>query len=153
MKKPRKLLTAALAVGGLAAAALPLQSAIAESSPPSTAVSYTVSTNAPLIARGVAIKVNFEITCQPGTFVYGQNISVAQAGRKGVITRGWADNFSPAITCNGSAQNVPLTVFAQNTAFTKGVALATSTIYACVSGEFFNCRDYTETKTIKIGGK
>jgi hypothetical protein len=149
MNTPRKWLTAALAAGALTASVLPLQAAVAGSSPPSTALSFTVRKDTPLIANGVALKAVFVVTCQPGTVVIQQTIEVAQTARKGNIARGFATNYQPSIACNGTPQNIPMTVFAQNLAFRKGVALATSNLYACAD-DFSFCQNYTETKVLNI---
>jgi hypothetical protein len=149
MNKPRKWLTAALAAGALTAAALPLQAAIADSSPPGGAVTFTVRKDVKLLANGVAIRPVFVITCQPGTIITQQTIEVAQTVRKGNIARGFATSFQPPINCDGTPQRFPMTAFAQNLAFKKGVALATSNVFACAD-DFSFCQNYTETKTLNL---
>ena len=77
MNLRRKYLSAALAVGA-DLMIVPLQAAVAQSSPPDPYFNFSVGPQAKILTRGVALRVPISVTCFPETFNYGINIFVTQ---------------------------------------------------------------------------
>jgi hypothetical protein len=146
MKLRRTHLGAALAIGAAASMIVPLQAAVAVSSPPDPYFNFTVGREPTLLAQGVAIRVPVSVTCFPETFSYGINISVTQRVSGGRIASGYGGVSGP-LNCDGFPHVVNATVIANQNAFKVGVAIASADAYACTP---LQCGSFQEQKEISI---
>ena len=155
MKKPRKLLVAALTAGALAASAIPIQNAVADSSPASDALSFTVARTVRRLAEGAGVRPTVLITCAPGVNAFRLQMTVIQARPDGTVARSYASLAPTGAACDGTEKRIPVTVLADNLAFNVGPALIVTEVEACTSGGeyYYYCYDRTtfkETKAVTI---
>jgi hypothetical protein len=117
----------AVAAGGGVAAALPASPAVAYYSPP-LFLDITVGDPGRLLARGSAVEVPVEVTCNPGATAYVW-LSVTQTvGNKIAKSDGYA-----TVGCTGAHQVVLVTAVAgSGQAFRIGKALAEGEVFACL---------------------
>ena len=146
MKRLRSRHPAALAllVGGALAALVPVGTAVALDSPPSTTAFVEIE-SARLVARGVA--VDLTVTYQCPEFGSG-SLSASVTQRSGPeITSG--SSFGSSLQCTGSPEQTVLRVIASNgmRAFKSGTALAQATLFSCGSGF---CGQVTDQEEISI---
>ena len=146
MKLRRKYLGAALAIGAATSMIVPLQAAVADSSPPDPYFNFTVRRQPTLLAKGAAIRVPVSVTCFPETFSYGINISVTQRVNGGRIASGFATVTSP-MNCDGFPHVVNATVIATQYTFKVGAAFSSVDAYACTP---LQCNSFQEQKEISI---
>ena len=105
-----------------------------------------VQSPARLVARGAAVDVPLEITCnaRPGTA--SVQVSVSQKAGSGV-----AQGFgSTSVGCTGSGQQVTVRVQASGgKTFKQGTAVASAEIFGCTAN-FSTCGNETDSETIQI---
>jgi hypothetical protein len=105
-----------------------------------------VESPALLVARGAAVDVPLEVTCnaRPGTA--SVNVTVTQKSGSGV-----AQGFgSTAVGCTGSGQQIRVRVQASGgKTFKQGIAVASAQIFGCTTN-FSTCGDETDSQTINI---
>jgi hypothetical protein len=101
---------------------------------------------ASLLARGAAVLVSAEVTCDPTTTSKSLSVQLTQrAGNR--IVQGF--NSTDAFVCDGTPQTVEVAVSAQNRPFRKGAAVAQATLFAC--DEFFNCGNVAaDTEEVEV---
>mgnify|MGYP003429164515 CR=1 FL=1 len=146
MNLRRKYLSAALAVGAATAMIVPLQAAVAQSSPPDPYFNFSVGPQATILTRGAALRVPVSVTCFPETFNYGINIFVTQRVAGGRIASGSAFVNGP-LNCDGFPHVVNTTLIANQNAFKTGTALSTADAFACTP---LQCNSFQEQKEISI---
>jgi hypothetical protein len=146
MNLRRKYLSAALAVGAATAMIVPLQAAVAQSSPPDPYFNFSVGPQAKILTRGAALRVPISVTCFPETFNYGINIFVTQRVSGGRIASGSGYVNGP-LNCDGFPHVVDTTLIANQNAFKVGTALSTADAYACTP---LQCNSFQEQKEITI---
>jgi uncharacterized protein (DUF58 family) len=105
-----------------------------------------VESPASLVARGAAVDVPLEVTCnaRPGTaFV---QVTVTQRSGSGVA-RGTA---SENVGCTGSGQQITVRVQATGAkTFKQGTAVVTAEVFGC-NANFSTCGNETDSETIDI---
>jgi len=105
-----------------------------------------VESPAPLVARGAAVDVPLEVTCNaaPGTaFV---QVSVTQKAGSGVAQ----GSGSTGVGCTGSGQQITVRVQASGgKAFKQGIAVASAEISGCTAN-FSTCGNETDSQIIDI---
>jgi hypothetical protein len=105
-----------------------------------------VQSPARLVARGAAVDVPLEITCnaRPGTA--SVQVSVSQKAGSGV-----AQGFgSTSVGCTGSGQQVTVRVQASGgKTFKQGTAVASADLFGCTAN-FSTCGNETDSETIQI---
>ena len=127
MRRRSTYLIAALAIGALAAAALPGLPAVAQFSPPGPVLDVEIESPATLGARGAVVTVPVEVVCSPD--LTSASVSVEVTQRSGSrIASGFG---SRSITCDGTIQVVDVEVSANGAAFKKGVAFVEASSFAC----------------------
>jgi hypothetical protein len=132
---------AAIATGGVVAAFNPALPAVAFFSPP-LFLDIQVQSPATLLARGAALSVPVEVTCNSGQA--SVDVSVTQRVGSEIAHGSGFTN----VGCTGQRQQILVTVTAaQGKAFRKGTATATGTIFGCA--ETF-CGSEHDTATIEI---
>lgn len=147
MKKPRQLLTAFMVAGALAVSTLPLHAAVATSSPASPSVNFYSKKQGKLIAQGVAVRVKFDITCEPDIDFYNAEIELLQRRDDGRITRAYRYFNPERLPCDGERHTVPMLVTAQDYAFDKGRALIVIRLDGC-DGDYYYCEQFEEVRSI-----
>jgi hypothetical protein len=105
-----------------------------------------VESPARLVARGAAVDVPLEVTCnaRPGTA--SVQVSVSQKAGSGV-----AQGFgSTSVGCTGSGQQVTVRVQASGgKTFKQGTAVASAEIFGCTAN-FSTCGNETDSEVIQI---
>ena len=105
-----------------------------------------VQSPARLVARGAAVDVPLEVTCnaRPGTA--SVQVSVSQKAGSGV-----AQGFgSTSVGCTGSGQQVTVRVQASGgKTFKQGTAVASAEIFGCTAN-FSTCGNETDSEVIQI---
>ena len=105
-----------------------------------------VQSPARLVARGAAVDVPLEVTCnaRPGTA--SVQVSVSQKAGSGV-----AQGFgSTSVGCTGSGQQVTVRVQASGgKTFKQGTAVASAEIFGCTAN-FSTCGNETDSEVIDI---
>jgi hypothetical protein len=135
-------LLAAIGVGGGLALAGPVRPAVGFHSPPEV-LSVEVGDTATLVARGAAISVPVEVVCPAGSSGF-LSVNVSQrAGSRIASGFGGTGDF----LCTGTTQIVNVTVTAQDLAFKRGTAVASSTLN--VFSPFFG-QSVTDEEIIQI---
>lgn len=125
-----KVRVAAAAIAGIAAAsAMPLQSAVAASSPPTPYYNYAIQSPATLVARGAALDVPVQVTCFGGAQAFQVSLQVTQRINGGRVASGYGFVQTPA--CDGFPHVVTARVTANQNAFKAGQAFASSDGYIC----------------------
>ena len=105
-----------------------------------------VQSPARLVARGAAVDVPVEVTCnaRPGTA--SVQVSVSQKAGSGV-----AQGFgSTSVGCTGSGQQITVRVQASGgKTFKQGTAVASADLFGCTAN-FSTCGNETDSETIQI---
>jgi hypothetical protein len=105
-----------------------------------------VESPASLVARGAAVDVPLEVTCNASreTFV---SVTVTQHAGSGVAQ----GSGSTSVGCTGSGQQIRVRVQATSggKTFKQGSAVASAEIFGCTSN-FSVCGDETDSQTIAI---
>jgi len=145
MNRRRKQISAALIAGALCIAIVPLQAAVADSSPPSEYLSFEIQSPGDLIAKGVAVALPIEITCTD-IDLYGLDVSARQRVNAGRIANGYGyvDN---TFVCDGAPHIVDVTVEAYENAFKPGKAFVTVNAFACTPD---TCTSFSEAAEIRF---
>ncbi len=106
-----------------------------------------VESPATLVARGAAVDVPLEVTCnaRPGTS--SVQVTVTQKSGSGVAQ---GSGFT-SVGCTGSGQQILVRVQASGSGktFKQGTAVATADIFGC-NQNFSVCGNETDSKTISI---
>jgi hypothetical protein len=104
-----------------------------------------IEDTAPLLAKGAAVLVSAEVTCDPTTTFKSLSMQLTQrVGNQ--IVQGF--NSTNVFVCDGTPQTVELVVSASGRPFRKGVALAHATLFAC---DQFSCDNVAvDTEEVKI---
>lgn len=100
----------------------------------------TVADTAELLAKGAAISLPVEVSCD-GSFK-SIWVTVAEKAANRLAT----GTGSQTTSCDGDAQTFEIVVRAKDVAFKSGTALATVTVYTCDP----TCHDVSETKEIRV---
>lgn len=108
------------------------------------AQSIDFADSATLVARGAAVLVPVDVTCD-GTSSMGTSVMVALKERTG--NRVVDGSGSTTMTCDGSAHTVGVLVRAEDAPFKPGTALATASTFAC---DFTGCQSVAQTAEIRI---
>jgi hypothetical protein len=146
MNLRRKYLSAALAVGAATAMIVPLQAAVAQSSPPDPYFNFSVGPQATILTKGAGLRVPVSVTCFPETFNFGMSIFVTQRVGGGRIASGSAF-VDGSLNCDGFPHVVTTTLIANQNAFKTGTALSTADAFACTP---LQCNSFQEQKEITI---
>jgi hypothetical protein len=105
-----------------------------------------IEDTASLLAKGAAVLISAEVTCDPTTTYKSLSVQLTQRVGNQVV-QGF--NSTDAFVCDGTPQTVELAVSASNRPFRKGAAVAQATLFAC--DEFFFCENVaTDTEEIEI---
>lgn len=99
-----------------------------------------------LVAKGVAVSVPVEVTCDPNPFLPTASNSVMVVLKERVNKDLAVGSGSGSVTCDGTPQVVEVLVQAQNVAFKPGTALATASIFLCD----FTCSSTATTAETRI---
>lgn len=105
-----------------------------------------VQSPARLVARGAAVDVPLEVTCnaRPGTA--SVQVSVSQKAGSGVAQ----GVGSTSVGCTGSGQHVTVRVQASGgKTFKQGTAVASADLFGCTAN-FSTCGNETDSETIQI---
>lgn len=129
MNRRTKQIGAALVAGVTAVSLIPLSAAVADSSPASDHLTFSIQDDGYLVARGIAVDVSVEYTCSDGA-AYGLSVAARQKISGGRIARGQAYHDTP-LACDGEPHMVELRLDAGDHAFKSGQAFVTATTYAC----------------------
>lgn len=134
---------AAVGVGAVLAAAVPASQAVAFFSSP-LFLDVRVDSPAHLVAKGVAVNVQVEVTCGGGQWAQvdvtvSENVAHSVAGGDG----------SAAVWCNGHRQlmTVPVYAYVGSKSFVTGQALARAEIFGCTRTF---CGSENDTRTVRI---
>lgn len=139
MKRRTKQITAALTAGIAAVSIVPIQAAIADSSPPSEYITFSIQENGQLIARGVSVVVAVEYTCSEGA-AYGLWVNARQRVSGNNIARADGEVGVP-LACDGEPRVAEVTLESYEFAFNRGEALISATTNACLPD---GCRQYED---------
>lgn len=132
---------AALALGGGLALAGPALPAVGFHSHPSVAADIEVGDEATLVAKGAAVLIRVEVTCEPGGTGY-VSVEVSQArGRHVANGYGFTE-----IACEGTTQVVQMMVQAHSGAFKTGPAVVRAELYACG----FQCEQDVDVEEVSV---
>lgn len=145
MNPRRKALSIALGLGAAVGLIVPLQAAVADSSPPDPYFNYSVQSTATLVARGAAIRVPVEVTCFPETYTNQIEISVTQRVNGGRLAQGWG--YVSVSQCDGFPHTVEVPVTSYSNAFKNGTALVDAYVFACTP---LQCNSFTEQAEVRI---
>lgn len=148
MKLRRRSAGIALALGAAVASIVPIQAAVADSSPPDPYFNYSVQSPATLVARGVAIDVPVSVTCFPEVGGFFLQLQVSQRVAGGRIASGFGQ-LSSGANCDGFPHTVTVRIVASagGNAFKSGTALSQAFAFACTP---LQCNQFDETKEIAI---
>jgi hypothetical protein len=105
-----------------------------------------VESPASLVARGAAVDVPLEVTCnaRPGTA--SVRVTVTQRSGSGVAQGTAFEN----VGCTGSGQQITVRVQATGAkTFRQGIAVASAEIFGCTA-DFSTCGSETDSETIDI---
>ena len=95
------------------------------------ATTVTVGPQSLLVAKGAGAVVSVEVTC-----AFGDNISARDANIKQLVKKDFvfgSGGGAGVIFCTGDIQLFEILVPAQSTAFSKGSAIATVSVFVCNS--------------------
>ena len=147
MRLRRRSVGIALALGAAVASIVPIQAAVADSSPPDPYFNFTALSPATLVARGAAIDVPVRVTCFPEVGIFFTQVQVTQRANGGRIASGFGEFTSS--NCDGFPRTVIVRVVASagGNAFKNGIALTQTTAFACTPQR---CTQFDETKEISI---
>jgi hypothetical protein len=147
MKLRRRSIGVALALGAAAASIVPIQAAVADSSPPDPYFNFTALSPGTLVTRGAAVDVPVSVTCFPEVGVFFTQVQVTQRASGGRIASGFGDLTSS--NCDGFPHTVTVRVIASGggSAFKVGTALTQTFAFACTP---LQCAQFNETKEISI---
>lgn len=148
MNTRRKALSIALGIGAAVGLIVPLQAAVADSSPPDPYFNYSVQSPATLVARGAAIDVPVSVTCFPETDAFGIDLNVTERVNGGRLAIGFG--FLEELQCDGFPHTVRVRVNAFENAFKNGVALVQANAFACTP---LQCNSFSEQAEIRIRKK
>lgn len=148
MNTRRRALSAALGIGAAVGLIVPLQAAVADSSPPDPYFNFSVESPATLVARGAAVNVPVSVTCFPETSNFGIDVSVTERVNGGRLAIGFG--FLSSLPCDGFAHTVQVQVNAFENAFKNGVALVEANAFACTP---LQCNSFSEQAEIRIRKK
>jgi len=106
-----------------------------------------VESPATLVARGAAVDVPLEVTCNAAPNTASVSVTVTQRSGSGVAQ---GSGFA-AVGCTGSGQQIRVRVQATSggKTFKQGTAVATADIFGCASN-FSICGNETDSQTITI---
>ena len=140
--------TKAAVLGGTLAAG----AALALLSPAAPALAYdsdgmylhlAVQSPATLVARGVAIDLFIDVTCNSRYPAYLETVVNERVGSKIVSGNGYT-----RFECTGSLQRVAVRVVSSTSSpYARGIAIATSNLYGCMES---TCGQETDDATIEI---
>jgi hypothetical protein len=138
----RKWLTAgaALGLGGLAAALLPVLPALGQESPPSKAM--ILGSPVKITARGAAAKPWAYVACPRGT-IGDVGLSLSERSGNGIASGSNEESFY----CSGEIQTITLTVQASNRPFVPGVASELGFLSYCTQTK---CSQVEPSKNVKL---
>jgi hypothetical protein len=145
LKSRAALLTVLL--GAAAAAVMPVSSAIAVDSSPTT-WQVEVSPTATLLARGAALSVSVTAQCPSSPFFPTTGlVTVTLSQRQGSITTSASGTATVACTGAPSAETVYVVVKSGDKVFKKGTAFAVATIAQCA---FCGGTMDTDSRTVTV---
>ena len=133
----------ALLVGGAMAALVPVGTAVAQDSPPTSTATVEIE-SAQLVAKGAATDVTLSYSCPAGAYAY---VGVQVTQRSGPeITSG--SSYFNTLSCTGDTQQVVLRVTATNgmRAFKAGTALVQANLNTCS----FTCVTVSDSEEVSI---
>ncbi|HEV8651001.1 MAG TPA: hypothetical protein VG276_16800 [Actinomycetes bacterium] len=105
-----------------------------------------VESPAALVARGAAVDVPLEVTCNAAPSTGFVEVTVTQRAGSGVAQ----GTGSTAVGCTGSGQQVRVRVQATGgKAFKQGTAVASAVIFGCTAN-FSTCGSETDSEAIQI---
>jgi len=105
-----------------------------------------VESPASLVARGAAVDVPLEVTCNASPNSAFIQVTVTQRAGSGIAQGTAFDN----VGCTGSGQQVRVRVQATGgKAFKQGTAVASAEIFGCTPN-FFTCGSETDSEIIQI---
>lgn len=138
----RAALAATTIAGGITAALLaPGGAAVADESG-GLVLDVSVSSTATLVARGAAVEIGIDYTCNTSSYTY-LSASVTQRVGSEIANGGGQTQ----VTCDGTPQHTVITVLASDgKAFRRGEAVATGYINGCAN----YCGSDSATATIQI---
>ena len=145
MTKRTWLPTAVLGIGGTMALVGPALPALAGDSPTHVPTDVEILDGASVLAKGAAVVVPVEVTCEEGQtgFLF---VDVTQARGRFVANGGG----SSQVECTGEPQTIEVLVTANNTAFKKGTAIANAFLTTCAS---FPCEEDRDTEEITLSSQ
>jgi hypothetical protein len=145
LRRVKAALAAATVTAGVACAmVIPASPAVAFFSG-GLFLDIVVESPATLLARGAAVDIPVEYTCNGVST--GVTVQVSQRVGNGGVATGFG---SVEVACTGAHQRTTISVPASGTkAFTKGNAFVTGTISGCRS-DFRVCGAETDTATVKF---
>lgn len=148
MNTRRRALSVALGIGAAIGLILPIQAAVADSSPPDPYFNFTVE-SATLVARGAGANVTVSVTCFPETFNFGIDLSLSQRVGGGRLAQGYG-YAGQSFECDGFAHDVVVPVNAFENAFKSGTALVEANAFACTP---LQCANFSERSEVRIRNK
>jgi hypothetical protein len=105
-----------------------------------------VESPATLVARGAAVDVPLEVTCNAAPGTSSVSVTVSQKAGSGVAQ----GSGSTSVGCTGSGQQIRVRVLASGAkTFKQGIAVATANVFGCTPN-FSVCGEETDSQTITI---
>jgi hypothetical protein len=105
-----------------------------------------VESPASLVARGAAVDVPLEVTCNAAPNTASVRVTVTQRSGSGVAQGSAVES----VGCTGSGQQIVVRVQATGAkAFKQGTAIASAEVFGCTAN-FSTCGSETDSETITI---